>query len=173
MWVVDLLILCDMSYRQGKGRSKWREQCLERFLLRQQGFGNTAKTSNYIFQIVEHVRPVRPKILASLTGSAGFHPELCHQLRDKNSRVLNKPCIRNERHMSTRSNFQRLRWKFCCKSPAEHPCKLWSWEQAPCPLSQSTLKASTMVNLRYFSPSAQVVFIMLNDHWWDFPPVIL
>lgn len=42
-----------------------------------------------------------------------------------------------------------------------------------CPLSQSTLKVSTAVNLRYFSPSAQAVFSMPNYHWRDFPPVIL
>lgn len=78
MRVVDLPILCDMSYRQGKGSSQRGEQCLELFLLRQQGFGSMAKTSNYIFQIAEHVRPVGPKISASLTGLAGFHPELCH-----------------------------------------------------------------------------------------------
>lgn len=66
------------------------------FHFRQRGFGNTGKTSNYIFQIAEHVRPVQPKILASLTGSAGFLPELCHQLGDKYSRVPDLLCIRSE-----------------------------------------------------------------------------
>lgn len=71
------------------------------FLFRQRGFGNAAKTSNYIFQIAEHVRPVRPKILASLTGSAGFLPELCHQLWDKDSRVPDVPYIRSEQQATS------------------------------------------------------------------------
>lgn len=79
------------------------------FLFRQQGFGNAGKTSNYIFQIVEHVRPVRPKFLASLTGSAGFLPELCHQLQDKYSRVPDMPCIRNEQRATRERHSQAFK----------------------------------------------------------------
>jgi len=35
--------------------------------------------------------------------------------------------------------------------------------------SQLTLKAPTSVSLRHFPLSAQVAFILLNDHRWDFP----
>lgn len=79
------------------------------FLFRQKGFGNAAKTSNYIFQIAEHVRPVRPKISASLTGSAGFLPELCHQLRDKYSRVPDMPCVRSEQRATREHRTQVFR----------------------------------------------------------------
>lgn len=144
------------------------------FLLRQQGFGNTAKTPNYIFQIVEHVRPVRPKISASLTGSAGFHPELCHQLRAKYGRVPDKPCIRRERHVNTPFKFSETQVEVLLQESRRTPRHIMKLRTGPpLPAPQSTLKASTAVSLRYFSPSAQVVFIMLNDHWCDFPPVIV
>lgn len=113
-----------MCYRQGKGSSQRREQCLELFLLRQQGFRNMTKTSNYIFQIVEHVRPVRPKISASLTGSAGFHPELCHQLQDKNSRVPDKPCIRNEQHMNAPFKFSEMQVKVLLQESSRRPMQI-------------------------------------------------
>lgn len=126
------------------------------FLFRQGGFGNAAKTSSDIFQIAEPVRPVRPKISASLTGSAGSPPSCVtnSETSTAKSQTCLAPEANNERHVSTTLKFPETRVEVLRQESYRTSLQV----TGPPATSQLTPTSSP----GHFPPSAPLVFVLIT-----------